>query len=263
MQMISRDKLLNLLKKPDAIREAEGSFSGSFSYKDFVKMTHKMLAKSREDWPEEDVWMQLENGWVKDHCPPIRYLGMGSSRVALAIDGGKCLKVAMNDEGVEQMQNEIEVLEAGSEYACFPKLYAYDKKKMFSLVTECCCEADHSDFIEAYGLPCILAVGTITQLVEDQLDYDKTEQYFKTCIDNPDAGMNDDFENFEVRLKFLQNLRAKKDDDYAYTVMADLAKFCAKDSRLGLEDLESEVNWGMAPRDGKLVPVVIDAGLDC
>ena len=55
--MISRDKLLNLLKKPDAIREAEGSFSGSFSYKDFVKMTHKMLAKSREDWPEEDVWM--------------------------------------------------------------------------------------------------------------------------------------------------------------------------------------------------------------
>ena len=75
--------------------------------------------------------------------------------------------------------------------------------------------------------------------------------------------MNDDFENFEVRLKFLRNLRAKKDDDYAYTVMADLAKFCAKDSRLGLGDLESEFNWGMAPRDGKLVPIVIDAGLDC
>ena len=99
MQLISRNKLLNLLKKPDAIKEAEGSFS----YKDFVKMTHKMLAKSRKDWPEEDVWMQLEDGWVKDHCPPIRYLGMGSSRVALAIDGGKCLKVAMNDDGVEQM----------------------------------------------------------------------------------------------------------------------------------------------------------------
>ena len=75
--------------------------------------------------------------------------------------------------------------------------------------------------------------------------------------------MNDDFENFEVRLKFLRDLRAKKDNDYAYTVMADLAKFCVDDSRLGLEDLESEVNWGMAPRDGKLVPVVIDAGLDC
>ena len=57
MQLISRDKLLNLLKKPDAIKEDEGSFSGSFSYKDFVKMTHKMLAKSKEDWPEEDVWM--------------------------------------------------------------------------------------------------------------------------------------------------------------------------------------------------------------
>lgn len=99
MQLISRNKLLNLLKKPDAIKEAEGSFS----YKDFVSMTHKMLAKSKKDWPEEDVWMQLEDGWVKDHCPPIRYLGMGSSRVALAIDGGKCLKVAMNDDGVEQM----------------------------------------------------------------------------------------------------------------------------------------------------------------
>lgn len=171
MQMIARDKLLNLLKKPDAITEAEGSFS----YKDFVSMTHKMLAKSRDDCPEEDVWMQLENGWIKDHCPPIRYLGMGSTRTALAVDGGKCLKVAMNDEGVEQMQNEIEVLAAGADYVCFPKLYAYDKQKMFSMVTECCCEAKPTDFTKTYGLPCILAVGTITQLVEDMLDYDKTE----------------------------------------------------------------------------------------
>jgi hypothetical protein len=40
-------------------------------------------------------------------------LGEGSSRLALAIDGGKCLKVAMNDEGIEQNENEIAVLEAG------------------------------------------------------------------------------------------------------------------------------------------------------
>ena len=41
-----------------------------------------------------------------------------------------------------------------------------------------------------------------------------------------------------------------------------LASFCAAyPTLLSLEDLESEVNWGMAGRNGGLCPVVIDAGI--
>ena len=68
---------------------------------------------------ESIAYMMLRDGWIKDHCPPIRYLGEGSSRLALAIDGGKCLKVAINEDGIEQNANEIAVFEAGKGYLCF------------------------------------------------------------------------------------------------------------------------------------------------
>lgn len=265
MQMISREKLLKLISKPDGIVEAENS-GQAFSYKDFLKESHKKLAEAkREDEYEKEslAYMTLRDGWIKDHCPPIEYLGEGSSRLALAIDGGKCLKVAMNDEGIEQNENEIAVLEAGEGYACFPKLYAYDKKMKYSLVVDCCCEAKVDDFLKTYGLACNLVVGTIWQLLSDYMSFKKTREYFLRCMKDPKLAYEDAWENFEKRLKFLDTLERKKDsDDMPWVSMWALAQFCNEHhSMLSLEDLESEVNWGMAGRNGGLCPVVIDAGI--
>lgn len=264
MQMISREKLLKLVSKPDGIVESE-NVGQAFSYKDFLKESHKKLveAKREDEYEKESLaYMALRDGWIKAHCPPIEYLGEGSSRLALAIDGGKCLKVAMNDEGIEQNENEIAVLEAGEGYACFPKLYAYDKKMKYSLVVDCCCEAKPNDFWKIYGLACNLVVGTIWQLVNDGLDISKTRSYFLRCIEDPKLGAEDVWENFEKRLAFLSKLEELKDSDMKWESMWALASFCAAHpTLLSLEDLESEVNWGMAGRNGGLCPVVIDAGI--
>lgn len=94
-----------------------------FSYDEFLSVSYAALAEASKidkDDVEVIAYEKLRNGWIKDHCPPIRYLGEGSSRLAMAIDGGKCLKIATNDEGIEQNANEISVLKAGKGYSCFP-----------------------------------------------------------------------------------------------------------------------------------------------
>lgn len=261
--MISRDKLKKLISKPDALINEDES-GRPFSYREFLSVSHKALKEAQKDDGDDIEFIayeNLRNGWIKSHCPPIRYLGEGSGRLAMAVDGGKCLKVAMNDEGVEQNENEIDVLKAGDGFSCFPALYAYDKSKKFSLVVDCCTEMKPSDFIKIYGIECSLAVGTVQQLVDDGMNVERSRKYFKGCIESPELGEEDEWENFDKRLVFLNKLVKLKDSDQMWKSMWDLALFCSSNSMLGMYDLESAVNWGLAGRDGELVPVVIDAGL--
>lgn len=264
MQMMSRDKLLKLMKKPDGLLD-EAERSNAISYREFLKVSHDALKKARREYDGDAEWFaceELKKSWIKDHCPPIEYLGEGSTRLAMAIDGGKCLKIASNEEGIEQNENEIQAFQLGAEFSCFPKLYAYDKSSMYSLVVDCCCEAKPEDFRRLYGTSCTLAVGTVQQLVDDGLEASKTRDYFAKCIEYPSFGENDEYECFEERLAFLSKLIEKRDSEMPWTVMWDLAKFCVENSdMISLYDLESEVNWGMTPRHGGLCPVVIDAGL--
>lgn len=112
---------MKLIQQPIGIIEAEST--STISYKEFLDVSGKTLkeAKKIDKYNCESIaYMMLRDGWIKDHCPPIRYLGEGSSRLAMAIDGGKCLKIATNDEGIEQNANEISVLKAGKGYSCFP-----------------------------------------------------------------------------------------------------------------------------------------------
>lgn len=262
--MISREKLLKLMRKPDGILD-EAESNNVLSYKEFLKVSHDALKKARKEYGGDAEWFaceQLKNGWIKDHCPPIEYLGEGSTRLAMAIDGGKCLKIATNEEGIEQNENEIQVFEAGYGCSCFPKLYAYDKTSKYSLVVDCCCEAKSEDFRRIYGIACNLAIGTLQQLVDDNMNSRATREYFLKCIEDPNLGMNDEYECFKERLRFLDRLLKKKDSEMPWTVMWDLAKFCVEHvDMISLYDLESEVNWGMTTRHGNLCPVVIDAGL--
>lgn len=262
--MLSREKLLKLMKKPEGFLD-EAESNNAISYKEFLKVSHNALKKARREYDGDVEWFvceELKKSWIKDHCPPIEYLGEGSTRLAMAIDGGKCLKIASNEEGIEQNENEIQAFQLGAEFSCFPKLYAYDKSSMYSLVVDCCCEAKPEDFRRLYGTSCMLAVGTVQQLVDDGLEVTKTKDYFMKCIEDPELGESDEYECFEERLAFLGKLIEKKDSEMPWTVMLDLAKFSVEHNDvMSLYDLESEVNWGMTPRHGELCPVVIDAGL--
>lgn len=52
--------------------------------------------------------LSLKRGFLERNCPPIEYVGAGSSRVAYALDGGVCLKIAVSKAGVAQNKNEAE-----------------------------------------------------------------------------------------------------------------------------------------------------------
>lgn len=258
MQLVPRQTLMQLMRKPEGIEEVERSFS----YNDLLQLTDELMKmnKSEED-PVWETYNDISKSWLKENCPPLKYLGEGSTRIAYGINGGKCLKLATCDEGIDQMQNEIFNFTEGQDYACFPKLYAYDKDYEFSLVTDCCCEAKPDDFKNIYGIPCNLIVGTLEQLRQDNMNPTATEKYFNECIADPELGSNDEYENFKPRLQFLKKLVQSKKTDMRWTSLWDLALYCSGNSKLGLYDLESEVNWGMTPRYGELCPVVIDAGL--
>ena len=255
MQLVTREQLKVLANAKNGIVESDNAFS----YNEFLNISRMLL---KNETPES-TYIQLRDGWIREHCPPIRYLGYGSSRLAMAIDGGKCLKVAMNESGLRQMKAEVNAFHLGSEYSCFPKLYAYDDERWFSLVTDCCAESRPIDFYKRYKISCILAVGTIFELVYNNLDFDVVERYFRECIDYPELGEIDAYENFDVRLKFLSCLKKYGKTKPEWIVMQDLAEFCAANDAIGLlEDLESEVNWGLAIRNGIKCPVVIDAGIN-
>lgn len=73
-------------------------------------------------------------------CPPIEFVGVGSSRQAYACFGGKCLKLAMTPAG--RAQNRAEMNVAGphvlkKDYSCFSQVYAIGADGWL-LLTECC-----------------------------------------------------------------------------------------------------------------------------
>lgn len=108
-QIISLDKLYKLAKLP--VAEAEGSKFFS-KFKTAYTSAQKEFSKSKAgnaasqglmpDW----TYRKLKQTFLKDNCPPIEYIGEGSSRAAYALDGGLCLKIAMSEAGVAQNKAE-------------------------------------------------------------------------------------------------------------------------------------------------------------
>ena len=98
MQLVPRQTLLQLMRKPEGIEESERTFS----YSEFLELT-SVLLKDNEG-SEDPVWEtfnDLDKSWIKENCPPLKYIGEGSTRIAYGINGGKCLKMAMCDEGID------------------------------------------------------------------------------------------------------------------------------------------------------------------
>lgn len=86
--------------------------------------------------------------------------------------------------------------------------------------------------------------------------------YFQKCIANPKIGRADEWECFRERLAFLDRFTKNHASGVQWASLWDLMNFCEKHPNMvGLYDLESEFNWGLAGRNGELCPIVIDAGI--
>lgn len=211
----------------------------------------------------------MRDTWLKEHVPPIKYVGEGSSRAAYACSGGKCLKVAMTDAGIDQNKQEIRNVPVGqAEYSCFPQNYAYDEKYYGSILTECCSKIEWEDFNDLYSVENgpISVTHALRDLLDAKGDFRRAADELAKWIESqvkkfPHVKYSMD--SYYATLRIMEEL-AKPDPAPQYKSLADLVRFYAdhggSDSQLRLSDLETEANWGLALRDGKYAPVVIDAG---
>lgn len=102
MQEISFEKLKKLAAKP--ISEAEGKQPYAELFDEVVNV-HKTAYRKAKNSGLSNIDSTRQAGFavkrfIKIHkCPPVEYVGEGSSRIAYALDGGLCLKVAYNEAG--------------------------------------------------------------------------------------------------------------------------------------------------------------------
>lgn len=219
-------------------------------------------------------WMK--NDYLRDKCPPIALVGEGSSRIAYACFGGKCLKVAKDQAGVAQNKQEEKHTHKKhwwtTVYGCF--VNTYDANNEFSLLlSECCAKISNShQLADAFQMP----------------DYD----VFRAVIKTVGNDENIDMSSSAISLRTMaKDYRHKGKDFKQMNTYADIAeesaawidKFIKTSSskmtpgqrsfsqlirfwkKNGVDellpgDVVGYENWGFAIRDGQIAPVLIDVG---
>lgn len=115
MQLVTLEDLKKLAQA-DSISESEASDNLGFgvSFKDICKKyaaEKSSLEAHTGDYYFKHNWPNMLSKWLNEKvlpplCPPIKLVGVGSSRTAYACLGGKCLKVAHNESGIAQNKQE-------------------------------------------------------------------------------------------------------------------------------------------------------------
>lgn len=165
-EIISRQHL-NKLRGKDFVKESE-----TFDYKEFIAWHSKKLNDAND---MESVWPYVKQH-LKPLCPPIELVGVGSSRAAFALKGGKCLKVAINMHGFSQNETEVEISKNSEQFSCFTKVYSYDWKTNGSILTECCSEAKDADFMQHFGCTDESVIHMLQCLIENEGDLHRAQQ---------------------------------------------------------------------------------------
>ena len=249
--IVTYEQLKKLAEKP--VVEAEGA---DF-FKEFAA-AYKEARNSPEGGGISKAYNVVRNGFLKEHCPPIQFVGEGSSRAAFALDGGLCLKIAKIPAGVAQ--NKVEARNSQALPDCFPKFYQQCNSHAAILV-ECVVQLK-DDEIGEWKLRHYLDVDVddLSAAIGDMLDYvaqsadgsaEKGKQIFKKIADDA---------SFDIAWKMLaESILSPKNQ--SQKMLKALADFTIENySDFLPTDLENIENWGLALRNGEISLIVLDAG---
>ena len=276
-QLISREQILQLVKADGKVEESENTFS----YKDFCKVhteyieDGKHLDRLNDLDDGEDAYMhaysEVKSKYLKKMCPPIKYAGSGSSRAAFALAGGKCLKVAINTNGIRQNKQELKNT-ANNSLQCFTKIYGHSKD-IASLLTECCAKATEDDFVNLFSYDIEQVICAICLIVYmhgisnamKQLDIKSALSALRKMCKKYDIVIYKQYVDkvfAESIMQLISDISSIKSPQY--NVMRDLIKFYQSkhwhiDELLPI-DLLNEDNWGIVSRNRKLCLVILDSG---
>ena len=284
MQLVTLEDLKKLAQI-DSISESEASDNLGFgvSFKDICKKydAHKIeLEKRFRSQQSMHSWPNAMSSWMKSTllpplCPPIMLVGVGSSRTAYACLGGKCLKVAYNESGIAQNKQEEKSTKKhwwSRGYSCFAQTYA-SSSDYGMLLTECCAAAKDGDQLaksfKMSGSEVFLAV--VKAVSEDKkYDLDSASSSLKSmATDLKKKGQ--DFSAMLVHAdvadeaaQWLDQVMASSSKSLSpgQKSFMQLVKFWKKNGTSALlpGDVQNDKNWGFAVRDGRIAPVLLDAG---
>ena len=195
-------------------------------------------------------------------------VGVGSSREAYACFGGRCLKLAINDAGVDQNRQEMENTGPGifsGDWDCFAQSYTISKDGCL-LLTECCSKHEGEKHLaNLLGVQQWLtweAVMHALTLAGDKLDVAKAADLAADDAEDLQLKRMEEYAlAAEDASNLLRNLADGRTTKLSQTAL-ELFDFWRKNGLSGLmpADLASPENWGCAIRDGEIEPVVIDTG---
>lgn len=257
MQIISLEQLQELALHSTLHEDENDSIARLYDeFKKEYANIYKQIDAMGSLMPEEASYKIILEGWIKDHCPPIKLIGEGSSRAAFAFIGGRCLKIATNEIGYKQNNSEAKntMSEENKDYLVFAKTYAKADDGS-SLLTECCSPITYDKWNKLWNVVPHKAIDA-ADLILGLLDaFHTSECNWKKCF----KLLRDKDPEY---MQFAEKVKARK--TAAMKVVATLLDFYAASPShwkdLLVSDLYANDNWGAAIRFGEIVPVVIDAG---
>lgn len=242
----------------------------------------KQIQAEQKDMSENDlrskVYEWMKSPYLKSKCPPIKFIGQGSSRTAYACLGGKCLKVAKTEAGAAQNKHEMKHTKKRwwkPNVECFIQSFS-SSRDYGLLLTECCSPIDTDEHLsELLGLPrhaqalktALIGIcqtrgfdiGRASELVKSQADelkrdaeFIKSQEYLKKA------------EMMKMTSQHLYKLSRTSEEQLmpGQRSLVQLVEFWKKNGvdELLPGDVARAANWGIAIRRNQLTPVLIDVG---
>lgn len=226
----------------------------SFNFKDFTKAMHEGYSA------------------LFQYCTRTlgQKVGQGTARVVFDYEDDTVLKIAANDSGRSQNQQEYEVFKTVGNNPLIPRIYDADTDTFIWLLSETVLPCKEVDFEKILGIPYASSARDKLWRTEDEKwdysDYKDAEQPFDKPNDEDDGEISylgflawysdyihdyldytDDWSEYETE----QYTKLMQTDWFRY--LLELFEFQDHDE-FGLE------NFGIAMRNGKPMIVVLDIG---
>lgn len=125
---------------------------GKFDLNYFKKLSASSVRPETKEEEEDFAWKGQSHPEVAYAKSMLPELGQGSSRVALALSGGKVLKIAINKKGFQQNKAEVDTFQRGTNIDLITKIYDFapDYKWVISEIVK---EIPPEQFEQFSGVP--------------------------------------------------------------------------------------------------------------
>ena len=222
--------------------------------------------------------------YLKGKC---QFVGEGSSRTTFILNDKIALKIAKNEKGIAQNENEIKLAETLNALDGFATIFDWDKKSYSALTTELCSplEDDQSGvdtFYEMFKMTPMETIDMLLYLYEQDGTTTHLRKKMKLILASEDRSFSDlcdmvekqylssvldcmskveMMEKARINLKFLDMYDDKNNPQGQ--VLRSIIDFQIKTNgeKVIFDDMTNPANWGMINRNGKDCLVIIDAGL--